>query len=219
LYGEGKWQLMWRPADGSGSEQSLFSSTDPLLPMTCSPDGKFLVFGRTAPQGHANLWMLPLVGGHGPQPLIQSPFDKVQAQISPDGRWLAYASNESGRQEVYVQPFPGLDSKWQISTAGGEEPRWSRDARQIFYSIGGKMMAVDIETKAGFAPGNPSLLFDQPYTHGTQAAGSLTDYDVAPDGQHFVMLKPAEANFSGPQLHVIVNWAEEIPRRLAAATK
>jgi eukaryotic-like serine/threonine-protein kinase len=220
VFGEGKWKLMWRPADGSGTEQSLFSSTDRLFTLTCSPDGKLLIFDRIAPEGHANLWTVPLVGGGKPQPLIETPFDKLQAQISSDGRWLAYASDESGRQEVYVQPFPSLDGKWQISTAGGGEPRWSRDVRQLFYSIGNKMMAVEIETKAGFAPGSPRLLFDQPYTHATGIAGNpLAEYDVAPDGQHFVMLKADEAESSQPQFHVILNWAQEVARRLGAPEK
>jgi eukaryotic-like serine/threonine-protein kinase len=191
-----------------------------LFTLTCSPDGKLLIFDRIAPEGHANLWTVPLVGGGKPQPLIETPFDKLQAQISSDGRWLAYASDESGRQEVYVQPFPSLDGKWQISTAGGGEPRWSRDVRQLFYSIGNKMMAVEIETKAGFAPGSPRLLFDQPYTHATGIAGNpLAEYDVAPDGQHFVMLKADEADSSQPQFHVILNWAQEVARRLGAPEK
>jgi eukaryotic-like serine/threonine-protein kinase len=209
---------MWKPADGSGAEELLFTSgNEAIYPLTCSPDGQLLVFFRNI-QGHRDLWVLPLVGEHKARPLIESSFYKVHAQISPDGHWIAYASDESGRFEVYVQPFPGLGGKWQISTNGGMEPRWSRDGRQLFYRSGDKMMAVEIQTRAGFAAGGPRLLFDQPYADtGVTTAGAA--YDVAPDGQHFLMLKEDEAQTSQLELHVVLNWAEEVKRRLSTATK
>jgi hypothetical protein len=160
------------------------------------------------------LWVLTLAGNHEARPLIESPFDKVEAQISPDGRWLAYASNESGHQEVYAQPFPGLGGKWQISTAGGAEPRWSRDGRQLFYLSGDKMMVVEIQTKAGFIAGSPRLLFDQPYAHDAVLARAAT-YDVAPDGQHFLMLKE-DTQSSQLQLRVVLNWTAELKSRVPA---
>ena len=208
------YKIMWKPADGSGADELLLSVNDPIVPLTCSPDGQLLVFYRNN-QGHRDLWVLPLVGEHKPRPLIESPFDKVQAQVSPDGRWLAYASNESGHPEVYVQPFPGLGGKWQISTTGGAEPLWSRDGRQLFYRSGDKLMVVEIETKAGFAPGSPHLLFDQPYAHGG-TGGWVANYDVAPDGQHFVMLKEDDTQSSQLELRVVLNWAEEVTRRLSS---
>jgi dipeptidyl aminopeptidase/acylaminoacyl peptidase len=155
------------------------------------------------------------VGDHKARPLIESAFNKAEAQVSPDGRWLAYASNESGRQEVYVQPFPSLGGKWQVSTTGGAEPRWSRDGRQLVYSNGNKMMSVEVETKSGFAAGSPRLLFDQPYAHG----GPGSYYDMAPDGQHFVMLKVDETKSTQFELRVVLNWGEEVTRRLGAVTK
>ena len=208
VQGRPGYKLMWRPADGSGTEEQLFSSSDAILALSCSADGQLLVFYRIH-GGHRDLWVLTLAGNHEARPLIESPFDKVEAQISPDGRWLAYASNESGHQEVYAQPFPGLGGKWQISTAGGAEPRWSRDGRQLFYVSGDKMMVVEIQTKAGLTAGSPRLLFDQPYAHSTLLARAAT-YDVAPDGQHFLMLKEDDTQSSQLQLHVVLNWTEEL---------
>ena len=213
-----EWELMWRPADGSGSEEMLYSSKDPIYPLSSSPDGQLLVFYRFAPSHKYELWILPLAGERKARPLIESPFNTMEAQISHDGRWLAFASDESGHPEVYVQPFPGLAGKWQVSTTGGAEPRWSRDGRELFYWSGDKMMVVEIETKAGFVAGIPHLLFDQPYAH---ASGTppISDYDVSPDSQHFAMFKPDEKISSQLQLRVVLNWAEDVTRRLGAAPK
>jgi eukaryotic-like serine/threonine-protein kinase len=208
IYSVANRKLMWRPADGSGTEEQLFSGSDLIFPLSCSPDGQLLVFYQIHGE-HRDLWALTLAGNHEARPLIESPFDKVEAQISPDGRWLAYASNESGHQEVYAQPFPDLGGKWQISTAGGAEPRWSRDGHQLFYLSGDKMMVVEIQTKAGFSAGSPRLLFDQPYAHNT-LLGRAATYDVAPDGQHFLMLRADDTQSSQLQLRVVLNWTAEL---------
>jgi hypothetical protein len=148
--------------------------------------------------------------------LIESPFDQFQAQISPDGRWLAYDSDESGRDEIFIQPFPGLGGKWQVSTVGGTEPRWSRDGRQLFYRNANKMMSVEINAKEGFSASGPRLVFEEPYAPSRTEASA---YDVAPDGQHFVMLKEEAAQASRLELRTILNWSEEVKRRLATGTK
>jgi len=212
--GGNSYKLMWRPADGTGAEEELLSGNDLIVPLSCSPDGQFVVFFRLR-QGHRDLWLLTLTGDRKARPLIESPANKGQAQISPDGHWLAYASDESGRFEVYVQPFPSLGGKWQVSTTGGAEPRWSRDAGELFYRSGDKMMAADIQTRTGFTAGVPRLLFDQPYL----AFANVANYDVAPDGQHFVMLQEPEAASSQLELRVVLDWAEEVKRRLAPATQ
>jgi serine/threonine-protein kinase len=206
----GAWKIMWRSADGSGAEESLFSGTGAMFPLSISPDGQLLVF-QQGPVARRDLWVLPLAGERKARPLLEGSFDEVAAQISPDGRWLAYVSNETGRQEVYVQPFPGLGGKWQVSATGGTEPRWSRDGRQLFYRSGNKMMAVDVQTRSGFAAGTPRMLFDQPYAINPNAAAR---YDVAPDGQHFLMLKVDETLSSPLELRVVLNWADEVQRRL-----
>jgi outer membrane protein assembly factor BamB/Tol biopolymer transport system component len=202
------YKIMWRAADGAGSEEELLSGPDAMWPMSCSPDGQFLVYYENR-QGHRDLFLLPLKGERKPRALIENSFSKTGAQISPDGRWLAYASDESGRPEVFVQPFPDLRGRWQISTMGGNEPRWSRDGRQMFYRSGSKIMAVDIESRSAFAAGAPRMLFDQQYS----ASNFVANYDVASDGR-FVMLKDTEEQTTQIELRMVLNWGEEVKRRL-----
>jgi serine/threonine-protein kinase len=140
--------------------------------------------------------------------LTIQPFSEYAPRFSPDGRWLAYQSNESGGNDVYVQPFPGPGGKWQISAGGGFEPIWSRNGRELFYRIGDKMMAVDIETTPTFRAGTPRMLFEQP-----GYSSSSRQYDVAPDGQRFLMLKlQRDAANTPPQIVVVKNWFEELKR-------
>ena len=132
--------------------------------------------------------------------------------FSPDGRWLAYMSNESGRNEVYVQPFPGPGGKWQISTGGGTELVWARNGRELFYRNGDKMMVVDIQTQPTLAASTPRLLFEGSYE---RANNFRPNYDVTPDGQRFVMIKGSEA-LQATQINVVLNWFEELKRRMPA---
>jgi serine/threonine-protein kinase len=134
-------------------------------------------------------------------------------QLSPDGRWLAYAADdESGRREIYVHPYPGLGSKRQISFGGGNEPQWSRDGRELFYRSGNKMMAVAIATAAGFVAGKPQPLFEGNYASGL-AGWVRANYDVSPDGQRFLMIKPVDQGREPlTQINVVLNWSEELKR-------
>jgi hypothetical protein len=136
-------------------------------------------------------------------------------QLSPDGRWMAYASEESGRREIYVQAFPGPGGRWQVSSDGGNEPLWSASGRELFYRSGDRMMAVDISTNGEFLAGKPRPLFEGSYV---LAGGGYAraQYDVSPDGQRFLMLKVVEQK-SNPltQIHVVLNWSDELSRRLA----
>jgi eukaryotic-like serine/threonine-protein kinase len=148
-------------------------------------------------------------------PFLQTPFNETVPAFSPDGHWLAYASDESGRYEIYVRPYPGPGGKWQISTEGGEQPVWNPSGRELFYRSGDKMMRVEIGTEPGFAVGKPRILFEGQYA----TAATFPDYDVSPDGQRFLMLKPAEQAEAGPtQINVVLNWFEEL-KRLARAGK
>ena len=156
--------------------------------------------------------MLQLEGEREAQPFLQTPFEEGGAVFSPDGRWLAYVSNESGRYEIYVQPFPGPGGKWQISTEGGREPVWARNGRELFYRNSNQMMAVEITTEPTFSAGSPRLLFEGAFMSGTVF---LPYYDVTPDGQRFVMLKPVESETSAPtQINVVLNWFEELKQRV-----
>jgi serine/threonine-protein kinase len=146
------------------------------------------------------------------QPFIRTPFNESAPQFSPDGHWMAYVSNESGPNEIYVQAYPGPGGKWQISTEGGTEPVWSRNGRELFYRNGNKMMAVDVATQPSFTGGKPRLLFEGPYV---PTPATFPNYDVSSDGQRFLMLKPSESAEAAPtQINVVLNWFEELKRRV-----
>jgi len=179
--------------------------------MSWSPDGQLLAFVEIDPTTGYDIWVLRM-GDRKPQPFLRTPFDESAPQFSPDGHWLAYISNESGPWEVYVQPYPGPGGKWQISTEGGTEPVWNRNGRELFYRSGDKMMAVDVDTQPSFAAGKPRVLFEGRYE---PTPATFPNYDVSPDGQRFLMLKPSEAGEAAPtQINVVLNWFEELKRRV-----
>jgi hypothetical protein len=158
-----------------------------------------------------DIWVLRL-SDHKAQPFLQSRFNESAPCFSPDGRWLAYVSDESGRIEVYVQPYPGPGGKWQISTEGGTEPVWNPNGKELFYRSGNKMMAVDVTTQPSFSAGKPKMLFEGQYL---PTPVTYPDYDVSPDGQRFLMLKPVEQSATAPtQINVVQNWFEELKRRV-----
>jgi eukaryotic-like serine/threonine-protein kinase len=186
-------------------------------PTSWSPDGKLLCFVESNPTAGGSEISVLRLGDRKAQPFLRTPFNESAPRFSPDGRWLAYISDESGRWEIYVQPYPGPGGKWQISTEGGTEPVWNRNGRELFYRRGDKMMAVDITTQSSFSAGNPRVLFE-----GRYALTPLTfpNYDVSPDGQRFLMLKPSEQAGAAPtQINVVLNWFEELKRRARAGTK
>jgi Tol biopolymer transport system component len=189
--------LLSVPADGSGAPLTLASRDgDPLVPGSVSPDGRTAI-------GHSyngrELWSLTLPEGPANataqeasmRPFLADSRSRKSAPVfSPDGHWVAYVSNESGRSEVYVAPFPGPGGRFIISTEGGSEPRWSRDGRELFYRNGNKMMAVDVQSGSTFRAGTPRLLFE----------GDYVSYDVSPDGRRFLMIK---SSVGGSQLQGI----------------
>ena len=143
--------------------------------------------------------------------MIQTEFHEAFPGFSPDGRWLAYHSNETGRREVFVQPYPLTSAKWQISDQGGEKPLWSAKGDELFYRDGPRLYAVAIETEPAFQPGRPRLLFEKPFADTPR----LKDYDVSPDGERFVFIELTEAEATlkpVDQLIVVQNWFEELER-------
>jgi len=171
--------------------------------LSWSPDGRFILYATflSSPQTGADLFVLPLFGDRKAHPFLQTPFNEIEGQFSPDGRWVAYTSNESGRYEVYVAPFPGPGGKWQVSTGGGTFPRWRRDGTEIFYlAPDKKLMMAAVNGKSGsFEVGAVKPLFQ------THATGSRYEYDVTADGQRFLINTAPEQTASAP-VTVVLNW-------------
>ncbi len=212
----GPLNIYLQPADGSSGLEQLTTSDSLQFPASWSRDGQLLAFGEINPNSGYDIWVLRL-SDRKAQPFLQTRFNESVPQFSPDGHWLSYVSDESGRWEIYVQPYPGPGGKWQISTDGGMEPVWNRNGREIFYRKGDKMMAVDISTQPSFSAGKPRILFEGRYER-TPATGP--NYDVSPDGQRFLMLKPSEQEVAAPtQINVVLNWFEELKRRVPTEKK
>lgn len=200
--------LFWKSADGSGTEEQLTTGTNNQYASSWSPDGKALAYVEFDPSQGSDIWILPRDGERKPRPYLQTPFSEGNPMFSPDGKWLAYQSNESGRFEVYVQPFPGGGEKIQISTEGGMTPLWEPNGRELFYRSRDKIMAVAITAQPQFKAERPKMLFEGPYDEG---------YDVASNGQRFLMMKAIEQESAPTQMNLVLNWFEELKRRMPVA--
>ena len=204
----GQWGLYMKAADGSGTEQALLSSANWEFATSFSPDGRNMAFTQAGPATGLDIWILPLESGGKPNIFLQTPFNEFFAQFSPDGHWIAYESNESGRAEVYVQPFPGPGGKWQISNDGGERVVWPRKDNEIFYRNGKKLMAVPVQTTPAFSAGTPHELFEGDFF----TSGHY--FDASPDGQRFFFIKEMGQASGTTQINVVLNFSSELERRM-----
>jgi hypothetical protein len=203
--GDGSARLYQKKANGEGLDEPL-SDTPNVNLQDISPDGRLavcMIVGRTH---HFELWVQPLSGDTRPSPFLQAPYNVSQAQLSPDGRWIAYTSNESGRDEVYVQSFPAAGSKRQVSSDGGAQPRWRRTGGELFYLAPDQvLMAAAVKPGSPLEIGRPSTLFRTRLDFaGTQGPFFMAGYDVSADGQQFVLNVPPEQSVA--PMTVIVNW-------------
>jgi serine/threonine-protein kinase len=207
-------KIFWQMADSSGGLERLTSGGEgPQNPSSWSADGLLLAFGEFNPRTTQDIWVFRL-SDRKAEPFLRTPFQEGGARFSPVGRWLAYVSNESGRPEVYVQPYPGPGGKWQVSIDGGTEPVWSRNGREIFYRSGSRMMVVETTMQPSFSAGKPRMLFEGPYFT-TEFPTTTVSYDVSADGQRFLVVKQTEAaSRSAEQINVVLNWFEELKRRV-----
>ena len=155
---------------------------------------------------YTNIGFLPLGKGGAFFPIVATKFDEFASEISPDGRWIAYQANDTSRYEVYVREVSG-SGLWQISTDGGEEPRWSPDGRSIYYRNDTHMMVAPVETRGTFQNGTPRLLFDGVFNLRSDSGNS---YDLAPNGDRFLMLRSASETGQPSSIRVVVNWAKEL---------
>ncbi|MEO8435460.1 MAG: protein kinase, partial [Pyrinomonadaceae bacterium] len=189
---DGPPNLLQKVSNSAGNEEILLKSFIPKLPFDWSHDGRFIIYGVIDPRTSWDLWVLPLAGDRTPIPFLQTDSDERQAQFSPNGKWVAYTSIESGRVEVYVRPFPAAAGKWQVSIDGGEQPRWRGDGKELFYlSADHKLMALEVNTEGlTFEHHAPNALFV------TRVGGIDTPgdyYAVTADGQRFLMNNLVEA--------------------------
>ena len=206
---DGPLNLYWQMADGSGRSERLTTADHTHVPHSWSPDGRFLAFQDVAP-GNNDSWILNLAD-RKVQPFVQTPFGKTNARFSPDGRWMVYESNQSGRNEIYVRPYPGPGGQWLISTDGGTEAVWNPNGRELFYRQGNAMMAAEITTEPSFSAGKPQMLFQGEYA---SVLVGVPNYDVAPDGQRFLMVRGSEKAGPVTDINVVLNWTEELKRRV-----
>jgi serine/threonine-protein kinase len=196
-------------AAGSGSKRILLPRVDNGYPCSWSPDGKDLLFQEAEPAGYS-LWRFSRNSGNGSPTLLIRPTVGECGQLSPNGKWVAYVSSESGRAEVYVESYPSLEEKIAVSTDGGNCPQWSRDGRELFYRQGDAVMAVSVNRGAGFRPGKPRRLFAGPYRGESQEPA----FDVSPDGRRFLMIKSDDAA-NLLQINAVQNWFEDLKHRVS----
>jgi serine/threonine protein kinase len=207
---KGIYNIYWKLSSGAGTDELLLESDQIIGPNDWSSNGRFLLFRSNDPQTGWDLWVLPFFGDKKPFPFLKTRFDERDGQISPDGKWIAYQSNESGRFEIYAQPFPGPGGKFQISTNGGAQPRWNKNGKEIFYlSLDSKMMATPLTLSLdgqSLETGTRAALFPARVAGGgVSAANNKQQYAVSADGQRFLVNIDASDGSTSPII-IIYNW-------------
>jgi serine/threonine-protein kinase len=217
LRGTGVGRLFWRATDGTGAAEPLERGDSvPLLklPSSVSPDGTTIVtWGPSSSLIEFDVIKFTLNDRHV-EPLVQTSFSERNGDVSPDGRWLAYESNASGRFEIYVRPFPGTSGgQWQVSTAGGVEPVWARNGQELFYIAADRSLtSVRVDRGATWAAGAPRKIVNGQAFFGEAFNNPGRTYDVSPDGKRFLMIKDAVPDQAAASVSIVVvqNWIEEL---------
>jgi serine/threonine-protein kinase len=216
---EGSENLYRKRSDGSGDIERLTESQASQWASSWSSDGKYVAFMST--EQAFDLFVLPLEANRKPEVFLKTPFSETDAAFSPDGHWIAYGSNESGRAEVYVRPFPPGGGKWQVSDGGGVFPRWSRDGHRLFYRTDEGILVASIEASGdSFRAGKPRPLLEGTFRGGLAginlAGNSFADYDAAASGDRFVMFAAgAAAEQQRPHVTLVTHWFDELRRTFA----
>jgi eukaryotic-like serine/threonine-protein kinase len=218
----GGYSIYWKAADGTEEDEELASlSGRQIFPWSWSKDGETLILQEQGGSGLVGIGTLSMRGEKAVKPLLQEDYYEGQPAVSPDGRWMAYQSDEFGRREIYVCPFPNVNKgKWKVSTDGGSSPLWSPNSLEICYRNDDSVMAVSIKTEPTFSVGKPEKLFSGTYV--TAASGDVPPWAISPDGKRFLMLKPAQPAGKAPaseaprRITIVVNWLEELKRHFPA---
>jgi Tol biopolymer transport system component len=189
------------------NEEVLVESSEDKSPTDWSPDGKFILFQSNHPKTKSDVWVVPMTGDRKPFPFLQTEYSESNARFSPDMKWIAYQSDESGPNQIYVRPFPGPGAKWQISTSGGTRPSWDRNGKEIFYLNGGKILSAEVNGNGStFETGKVKLYFDPSSIGGTLVR------DISGDGQSILLEIPRGLRTSTP-LTIVVNWDAELKKK------
>ncbi len=193
-------RIVAKPLGGGGGEETLFQGSGDICPKSWSPDGRYLAYETLAAVAttKSDIWILPVFGDRKPFPFLATQFDELSPQFSPDGRWVLYTSDESGRRELYVAPFPGPGSKWQISDAGALGGDWLRGGREITYlTLDRKQVSVEVKADvSGFETGLPRVLFN---------ANNATFFRSDRSGDRELMAVPPETAQDNP-ITLVSNW-------------
>ncbi len=215
--------LFWQAADGTGAAERLTESPNSQVPNAITPDGTRIIFrenpGTTVSGTGTDVMLMPLQPPRRAQPLLQTAFAQGNAEIAPEGRWLAYESGESGRLEIYVRPFPDVGGgRWQVSTGGGRTPLWSRNGQELFYLslLEGVVMAVRVQAGSSWSSSTPERVLQGQYFYSNPANGRT--FDIAPDGRRFLMIKQGGSDgAAAPQNRIVFvqNWVEELKTRVS----
>jgi eukaryotic-like serine/threonine-protein kinase len=206
----GSYEIYWRPVDGSQPDELLLSGKWPYYPFSWSRDGRTLAYVSVSPTTLQDIYTFNLERKE-PRSFVETQFREGAPSFSPDGHWIAYVSDESGRFEIYLRPFPGPGEKWPISTEGGSEPVWRRDGRQLFYRADDTMMVVDVQTAPTFSAGRPRKLFDRTYE---RSIALWPNYDAAPDGERLLMVRRGSTAAPATHINVVLNWLDELKQKL-----
>jgi Tol biopolymer transport system component len=223
---DGKDGVFRKRADGTGEAEPLLAPGKLTFPApnSWSPDGKTLIVQSAGEGGRTDLWLLPTGGNAEPEPFLKSSYQESFGHFSPDGRWVAYESDETGRLEVFVTSFPPGGGKWQISDGGGAQPIWSRDGRELFFRTDDGVMSVRAAAEGGtFRASKPEPVFRGAFLGGlrgvTLPGFNFPDYDVSGDGKRFVMFTGGAAKRPATQAKVVLGWFEELRRLTASGGK
>lgn len=211
--GAKNFDLYQKAADGATEAKVLLSNELPKFADDWTKDGKYLLYETEDSKTKYDLWILPLFGDRKPRPYLQTNFNEAHARISPNGKWVAYGSDEIGRVEIYVRPFPDSSAgKWQVSTGGGDQPTWSADSNELFYlATDSRLMSVEVKTGENFQPGVPKALFKTDLPIGALVGQERSFYDVSRDGKRFLFRYPP-ADISNTYISLIFNWTQMLKK-------
>jgi len=208
---KGPFNLFVMLADGSAPPEQLFASEDWIYPNSFSPDGSLVAFSQQTRSGY-DIGLVAPSRGASPRPFLATPLEELIPRFSPDGKWIAYVARESGHADVFVRPYPGPGEATVVSSKGGDEPAWAPGGKELFYREGPRMMAVPLRTEPSLRPGAPQVLFEGLYEPGNE----FVNYDVAADGQRFLMVKGSGAPL---QIVVVPDWFSELDSRMRAGRR